>query len=103
MQTIADKHRKTLAQVAIRWCLQRGVGCIPKSTKADRIAENTDVFDFELDGDDMKAIDGLADDAYFKSTWEPKTLYRYQEVVSRKTDQLYQVEELDSPDCFKSP
>jgi len=98
IKIIADKHRKTLAQVAIRWCLQRGIGCIPKSTKEERITENANVFDFKLDDGDMKAIDRLADDAYFKSTWEPKTLYRYQEVVSQKTDMLYQVEELDTPD-----
>ena len=43
----------------LRWGLQQGRSVIPKSTKAHRIAENIDVFDFELSADEMSAIDGL--------------------------------------------
>ena len=53
---IAEKHGKSIPQVIIRWHLQRGVIAIPKSAHADRIRENADVFDFELDTDDMLAI-----------------------------------------------
>jgi diketogulonate reductase-like aldo/keto reductase len=56
---IADAHGKTPAQVLLRWGLQHGRSVIPKSTKPSRIAENLDVFDFELADDDMRAIDGL--------------------------------------------
>jgi diketogulonate reductase-like aldo/keto reductase len=56
---IAGAHRKTPAQVMLRWGLQHGRSAIPKSTKPERIAENIDVFDFELSGDEMTAIDGL--------------------------------------------
>jgi 2,5-diketo-D-gluconate reductase A len=45
-----------VAQVVLRWLTQRGVVAIPKSVRADRIAENVDVFDFELGPDDMTAI-----------------------------------------------
>jgi diketogulonate reductase-like aldo/keto reductase len=56
---IAEAHDKTPAQVMLRWGLQQGRSVIPKSTKPARIAENIDVFDFELTGDELAAIDGL--------------------------------------------
>jgi diketogulonate reductase-like aldo/keto reductase len=56
---IATVHGKTAAQVMLRWGLQHGRSVIPKSTKPSRIAENIDVFDFELSADEMAAIDGL--------------------------------------------
>jgi diketogulonate reductase-like aldo/keto reductase len=56
---IARAHGKSPAQVMLRWGLQHGRSVIPKSTKPSRIAENIDVFDFELSGDEMVAIDGL--------------------------------------------
>ncbi len=56
---IASANGKTSAQVMLRWGLQHGRSVIPKSTKPSRIAENIDVFDFELSADEMAAIDGL--------------------------------------------
>jgi len=56
---IAEAHRKTPAQVMLRWHLQQGRSAIPKSTNSKRIAENFDVFDFELTGAQLAAIDGL--------------------------------------------
>jgi len=56
---IAKKHGKSIAQVIIRWHLQEGLIVIPKTTHKDRMIENIDVFDFELDGADMQAINGL--------------------------------------------
>jgi len=56
---IADAHGKTPAQVAIRWILQHGVTTIPKSVHEARIAENADVYDFELTAAEMAAIDGV--------------------------------------------
>src|SRR6266508_6425672 len=55
---IAQAHGKSPAQVMLRWGLQEGRSVIPKSTKADRIAENIDVFDFELAAEEITAIDG---------------------------------------------
>ena len=56
---IAQAHGKTPAQVMLRWGIQHGRSVIPKSTKPGRIAENIDVFDFELTDDEMAAIDAL--------------------------------------------
>ena len=56
---IAKAHGKSPAQVMLRWHLQQGRQVIPKSTKPARIAENFDVFDFELTGAQLAAIDAL--------------------------------------------
>ena len=59
LQEIARQHGKSAAQVMLRWHLQEGRSAIPKSTKPARIAENFDVFDFELSGEQIAAIDAL--------------------------------------------
>jgi len=56
---IAKAHGKTAAQVMLRWGLQHGRSVIPKSTKPSRIAENVNVFDFELSTEQMAAIDAF--------------------------------------------
>jgi diketogulonate reductase-like aldo/keto reductase len=56
---VATAHGKTPAQVMLRWGIQHGRPVIPKSTRPSRIAENIDVFDFELTPDEMAAIDAL--------------------------------------------
>ena len=56
---IADAHGKTPAQVMLRWGIQQGRSVIPKSTNPARIAENFDVFDFELSSEDLDRIDSL--------------------------------------------
>ena len=59
LQAIARQHGKSAAQVMLRWHLQEGRSAIPKSTKPARIAENFDIFDFELSKDQLAAIDAL--------------------------------------------
>jgi len=56
---IARSHGKSAAQVMIRWGVQEGRSVIPKSVRPERIAENFDVFDFELSADQLAAIDAL--------------------------------------------
>ena len=56
---IAKAHRKSPAQVMLRWGVQHGRSVIPKSTTPSRIAENIDVFDFELSANEMTSIDAL--------------------------------------------
>ena len=56
---IAKAHRKSIAQVVLRWHLQEGVIIFPKSSQKARLKENLDVFDFELTSDDMAAIKAM--------------------------------------------
>jgi diketogulonate reductase-like aldo/keto reductase len=56
---IGKGHGKSAAQVMLRWHLQDGRSVIPKSTKPARIAENFDIFDFELSAEEIAAIEGL--------------------------------------------
>lgn len=69
---IAAAHGKTPAQVMLRWHLQEGRSAIPKSVRPERIAENFDVFDFELSAGDLAAIDAL--DTGVRSGPEPASI-----------------------------
>jgi diketogulonate reductase-like aldo/keto reductase len=66
---IGTPYEKTPAQVLIRWALQHGFVALPKSTRAERIAENFAVFDFELSESDMERLDGL--DEGLVTGWDP--------------------------------
>ena len=59
LKAIGDKYGKTVAQVILRWHLQRGIVIIPKSTHIERMEENFKVFDFELTEEDMATIAAL--------------------------------------------
>ena len=59
LQSIGQKHRKSVAQVVLRWLMQREIVAIPKSVRKERMAENFAIFDFELDQDDINAISAL--------------------------------------------
>ena len=70
--SIAAAHAKTPAQVMIRWHLQEGRSAIPKSVRPERIAENFDVFDFELSTDELATLDKL--DTGVRGGPEPKDI-----------------------------
>ena len=59
VREIAERAGRTVAQVLIRWCLQRDLIVLPKSTHRERIEENAQVFGFTLADDDMATLDGL--------------------------------------------
>jgi len=59
VEEVSAKHDKTRGQVVLRWHLQNGLVVIPKSSNRERLAQNFDVFDFELDADDLAALDTL--------------------------------------------
>lgn len=59
LQAIAAAHKKTVAQVALRWLVQRGVVPIVKSANPKRMAENLDIFDFALTDEEMQFISQL--------------------------------------------
>ncbi len=56
---IAEAHGRTPAQILLRWCIQREIPVIPKSTHRERIAENGQLFDFELSDQDIAELDTL--------------------------------------------
>jgi 2,5-diketo-D-gluconate reductase A len=56
---LTDRVGRSPAQVLLRWCVQRGVIVIPKSSHRERIEENAQIFDFELSDDDMRFLDAL--------------------------------------------
>ncbi len=56
---IADRHDKSAAQVTLRWILQKGIVAIPKSVHRDRIAQNADLYDFELSPEETAVMDSL--------------------------------------------
>jgi diketogulonate reductase-like aldo/keto reductase len=60
VKALAEKYGKTVAQVVIRWSLERGYLPLPKSVTPSRIAENADVFGFELDAEDVALLAGMA-------------------------------------------
>ncbi len=70
LQAIGNQYGKTVAQVILRWHLQRGLAAIPKSTHINRMKENFEVFDFELTAQDMDAIAALdkKQSAFFSHT-----------------------------------
>ncbi|ETS80769.1 hypothetical protein PFICI_08298 [Pestalotiopsis fici W106-1] len=70
LKDLAAKHGKTAAQILIRWSLQKGYSPLPKSVTTSRIKENANVFDFELDEEDMRKLET---DQYAPCTWDPTT------------------------------
>ncbi|KAF5370741.1 hypothetical protein D9758_001949 [Tetrapyrgos nigripes] len=70
-QTIAKKHTRDPAQILIRWSLQKGFVPLPKSASSARIHSNAQLFDFELDEDDMVRLDALDLGKEGAITWNP--------------------------------
>lgn len=86
LEEIGGRYGKTVAQVILRWHLQRGIVVIPKSTHLERMEENFQVFDFELSADDMAAIAALdrKQSAFFSHTDPGMVEWFVQMVEERK-------------------
>lgn len=69
VQQIADKHDKTYAQIMLRWCIEEGMVILPKSVTPSRIEENIDLFDFELDSEDLQKLTDC--DRNLRTCWNP--------------------------------
>ncbi|HQT45541.1 MAG TPA: aldo/keto reductase, partial [Candidatus Micrarchaeota archaeon] len=72
LEEIAAKHKKTTAQVILRWSVQHGVIPLPRSKNPARIEENAGIFDFNLTGKEMKALDSF--DEGLRMTWDPEEM-----------------------------
>lgn len=80
LRSIAAKHGKSIAQVIVRWLVQRSIVAIPKSVRKERMVENLAVFDFELSAEDMQAITALDSKASsFFDHRDPKMVKRISE------------------------
>lgn len=58
-QGLAEKYKRTVAQIVLRWGIQRNTAVIPKTAKLERLEENFKVFDFELSKEDMDVIKSI--------------------------------------------
>jgi diketogulonate reductase-like aldo/keto reductase len=59
LQRIGERHRKTAAQICLRWLVQQGVAAIPRTSKLERLSENIEIFDFELSEEEMQQISAM--------------------------------------------
>lgn len=73
---VAQKYNKIVAQVILRFLIQRGIIVIPKSVHEERIAENIDVFDFELASEDMAMIDSMDEEKSVFGWWACSACFR---------------------------
>lgn len=69
LAAIAEKHGRSVTQIMLRWCIERGVVALTKSVRRERINENIAIFDFALDDDDMARLAEL--DQGFRTNWDP--------------------------------
>lgn len=74
---IAEAHGKSVAQVALHWLTQRGVVVIPKSTHRERMAQNLDVFDFELTNEEMERIATLNEKDHGNVNFDDPAFIKY--------------------------
>ena len=85
LKEIGDKYGKTVAQVILRWHLQRGIVVIPKSTHVERMKENFNVFDFELAQEDMDVISKLdKNESSFFSHQDPSIVEWFGKLIEER-------------------
>ena len=88
LSEIGAKYNKTVAQVILRWHLQRGIIIIPKSVHYDRMVENFNVFDFELSSEDMEKISSLdKKQSAFFSHYDPNMVEWFGKMVEERKKQ----------------
>ena len=80
---IAGKYGKTVAQIILKWDIQRGIVTIPKSVHSERIDANIDVFDFQLSEDDMKKINALDSGRFIADLRDVELVKRLNELKVR--------------------
>lgn len=82
--SISRKYEKSIAQIILRWLIQRGIVVIPKSVHKERIIENFNIFDFELSNEDMESIKQL--DQRVSSFFDHRDPEMVKWITSRKLD-----------------
>lgn len=85
LKEIGDKYNKSVAQVILRWLMQRDVVALAKSVHKERMQENFNIFDFKLSDDDMNKINGLdTNNSLFFSHCDPKMVEWFDEMVVKR-------------------
>ena len=85
LKKIGEKYNKSVAQVILRWLIQRGVIVVCKSTHIERMEENFDVFDFELSNEDMEEIRKLdSSDSLFFNHQDPNMVEWFDQMVGER-------------------
>jgi diketogulonate reductase-like aldo/keto reductase len=74
LTAIAERHGKTAGQVVLRWHVQSGRTALPKTSKAERMAENLDIYDFELSDEELQRIDALGAGDARRTCPDPSTI-----------------------------
>ncbi len=88
LKSISQKYNKTVAQIILKWHLQRGIVIIPKSTHYERMVENINVFDFELSQEDLDVIAGLDKNrSVFFSHSDPSMVEWFAQMVEERKSQ----------------
>ncbi|KAK3102422.1 hypothetical protein FSP39_011284 [Pinctada imbricata] len=72
VQKIASNLQKSPAQILLRWAVQQNIGVLPKSSNPKHIAENFDIFSFELTSEDMASLSNL--DVQYHYCWNPQSV-----------------------------
>ncbi|MGX7112215.1 aldo/keto reductase [Gemella cuniculi] len=86
---IGKKYGKSSAQVMVRWQVQRGIVCLTKSSKLERMKENINVFDFELSDEDMKAVEQLdTKNSLFFNHQDPNTVDFFVDLVQQRRERV---------------
>lgn len=85
LASIGKKYNKSVAQVILRWHLQRGIVVIPKTTHIERMKENFDVFDFTLSDEDISLISSLdkKQSSFFSHT-DPKIVEWFMQMIEER-------------------
>ena len=89
LKKIGEKYGKSVAQVILRWLIQRGVIVVCKSTHVERMEQNFDVFDFELSNEDMEEIKKLdASDSLFFNHQDPKMVEWFDKMIEERRSKM---------------
>ena len=89
LKEIAEKHNKSVAQIILRWLMQRNIVALAKSTHAERMKENIGIFDFELSNEDMKKISQLdTETSLFFNHQTPEAVDMFVNMIQDRKDKI---------------
>lgn len=89
LKEIGDKYNKTVAQVILRWLMQRNIVALAKSTHVERMKENFDIFDFELTPSDMEKIATLdKNESLFFNHQTPETVKMFSKMIENRRGKI---------------